>query len=99
MKNGELAVNFGTSAFRFKPDGYTGIVLYYNWTADSTILSRPKFVHAPKELALPCASQSVETTLVGSRRLRSKLAAAPPVRFAHTVVTVAKYKENLSNLY
>ncbi len=46
------------------------------------------YVKALKELALPRATHSGEITLVGSRRLRSTLAAAP-VLFAHTFVTVA----------
>jgi hypothetical protein len=46
-------------------------------------------VRALKGLALPRASHSSESTLSGSRRLRSTLVAAP-VLFAHAVVTVAK---------
>jgi hypothetical protein len=42
-----------------------------------TDLSKALCVHAQKGLALPCASHSGEIALVGSRCLRSTLAAAP----------------------
>ena len=55
----------------------------------STNFSKLECVHALKGLALPRASHSSEIALVGSRRPRSTLAAAP-VLFAHAAVAVAE---------
>ncbi len=46
-------------------------------------------VHARKGPTLPCASQSGEIALAGSRRMGSTLVAAP-VLFAHAVVIESK---------
>ncbi len=51
--------------------------------------STKQCVHALKGLALLRASHSGEIALVGSRRLRSTLVAAP-VLFAHAIVTEIK---------
>ncbi len=58
--------------------------------AETTKHLKVECVSALKGLALPGASHSDEIALVGSRCLRSTLAAAP-VLFALAVVTVTEY--------
>ncbi len=66
--------------------------------ANSTKLSKAECVYARKGLALPRASHSGEIALVGSRRLRSTLAAAPAL-FVVTIITVAKTSGFISRFH
>ena len=56
------------------------------WVVILPLFAKAVCVHALKGLALPRATHSGEIALLGSRCLRSMLAAAP-VLFAHAVFT------------